>query len=301
VKDKKEHRDQEEISDKQIKDCLDTLKHLLSNTNQLYDLPEDLRVSLVTAAGKLSRPSKSILQKRRKDHKAWLKRKQQERDKHARKETGIRSARENPVFIAPTMISLTGENAKKRIPLSSPRNCYVCKTEFNALHHFYDTMCEECAEFNYAKRFQTADMKGQVALITGSRLKIGYHCTLMMLRSGATVIATTRFPHDSAIRFAQEEDFTEWGHRLKIHGLDLRHIPSVELFCKFIEQRYKRLDVLINNAAQTVRRPSGFYQHLMEAEMQNYEELPQFAQELLIDHEACVRELQNLNEQHLIG
>ena len=293
-------KDTTPLSEQEIKHCLETLEHLIVDTNQLYDLPEETRVALLTAAGKLSRPNKSGLQKRRKDHKTWLKRKQQERDKHARKETGIRSARENPVFIAPTMISLTGEEANKRIPLASPRKCYVCKAEFDALHHFYDTMCEECAEFNYAKRFQTADMKGQVAIITGSRLKIGYHCTLMMLRSGATVIATTRFPHDSAIRFAKEEDFTEWGHRLKIHGLDLRHIPSVELFCKFIEQRYKRLDVLINNAAQTVRRPSGFYQHLMEAEMQNFDELPQYAQELLIDHEACVRDLQQLNDQHLM-
>ncbi len=289
------------LSNKEILDCLSTLQYLLQNTNHLYDLPEDTRVALMTAAGRLSRPSKKELQKRRKDHKSWVKRKQQERDKHARKETGIRSARENNIFIAPKMISLTGEETKKRIPLSSPRNCYVCKNEFHELHHFYDSMCAECAEFNYAKRFQTADMNGQVALITGSRLKIGYHCALMMLRSGATVIATTRFPHDSAIRFSKEEDFTEWGHRLKIHGLDLRHIPSVELFCSFIEQRYDRLDVLINNAAQTVRRPSGFYQHLMPNESLAFEDLPQYAQSLLVDHEACVRELHQINDQQLLG
>jgi NAD(P)-dependent dehydrogenase (short-subunit alcohol dehydrogenase family) len=83
-------------------------------------------------------------------------------------------------------------------------------------------------------------------LVTGSRLKIGYHITLMMLRAGATVIATTRFPVDSALRYAKEPDFKDWDDRLKIHGLDLRHIPSVEIFCNFIEQRYDRLDVLIN-------------------------------------------------------
>lgn len=42
------------------------------------------------------------------------------------------------------------------------------------MHHFYDTMCTDCGDFNYAKRFQTADVKGQIAVITGSRLKIGY-------------------------------------------------------------------------------------------------------------------------------
>ena len=100
-------------------------------------------------------------------------------------------------------------------------------------------MCTECGIFNYAKRFQTADLNGQVAVITGSRLKIGYHITLMLLRGGATVIATTRFPVDSAIRFSKEEDYHQWKDRLHIHGLDLRHIPSVEIFCNYIEQKYK--------------------------------------------------------------
>jgi NAD(P)-dependent dehydrogenase (short-subunit alcohol dehydrogenase family) len=42
------------------------------------------------------------------------------------------------------------------------------------------------------------------------------------------------------------------GTSFKIHGLDLTH-SSVEIFCNFIEQKYERLDILINNAAQTVR------------------------------------------------
>ena len=80
---------------------------------------------------------------------------------------------------------------KEQQELETPRKCYVCKTEFTKMHHFYDTMCTDCGDFNYAKRFQTADVSGQVAVITGSRLKIGYHITLMLLRSGATVIATS--------------------------------------------------------------------------------------------------------------
>ena len=88
-----------------------------------------------------------------------------------------------------------------------------------------------------------------------------------MLRAGARVIATTRFPVDSATRYSREEGFAEWGDRLQIHGLDLRHIPSVEIFTRFVEQRYGRLDLLINNAAQTVRRPPGFYAHLIENEI----------------------------------
>lgn len=283
------------LSQAQIDKCISVLETLNADSNQIFEIPKEQRLALIMAAGLFSRPSREEFLRRKKDAKKAAKRKIIERDKHARNGTGIRMAREALVFNAPKMIHLTGEKAEKEVDLASPRNCYVCKQVYNRLHHFYDTLCKECGDLNYAKRFQTADLTGQVALVTGSRLKIGYHITLMMLRAGATVIATTRFPVDSALRFAKETDFTEWGHRLKIHGLDLRHIPSVEIFCNFIEQQYDRLDILINNAAQTVRRPAGYYQHLMPNEERAIDELPPFAQNLLTDHDACIQELNTLS------
>ena len=177
--------------------------------------------------------------------------------------------------------------------INSPRNCYVCKEEFTRLHFFYDTLCKKCGDLNYRKRFQTASLQGQVALITGARVKIGYQATLMMLRAGATVIATTRFPVDAATRYSREEGFAEWGDRLQIHGLDLRHIPSVEIFTSFVEQRYGRLDLLINNAAQTVRRPPGFYAHLIENETKGYSAMSGGVRKLLEDHEGCKNQLKS--------
>ena len=282
------------LSQQEIDDCISVLNSLTANTNQLFELPEEQRISLMKAAGALTRPNRDEFQRRRKDAKTAAKRKQIEKDKHARKETGIRLARENVIFVAPKLIGLTKKTNEDTPELESPRNCYVCKTVYTKLHHFYDTMCTECGDFNYAKRFQTANLKGQVAIVTGSRLKIGYHITLQMLQAGATVIATTRFPADSALRFSKEPDFTEWGHRLKIHGLDLRHIPSVEIFCNYIEQKYERLDILINNAAQTVRRPAGFYKHLMQNEELPIEQLPKYAKDLLKDHSECLQELRQL-------
>ncbi len=290
------NNEEEKIHKQDIKHCIATLEGLLEDTNQLFELPEEQRVALMKAAGLLSRPNREEFEKRKKDAKKAAKRKMIERDKHARKNTGIRSAREADIFEAPKLLlnPPKGENDDQS-ELESPRNCYVCKAVFTKLHHFYDTMCTDCGDLNYMKRFQTADLTGQIAVVTGSRLKIGYHITLILLRSGATVVATTRFPVDSALRFAKEEDFNEWGHRLKIHGLDLRHIPSVEIFCNFIEQQYDRLDILINNAAQTVRRPAGFYQHLMENEEQDIATLPPFAQELLKDHNDCIEEIRALS------
>lgn len=285
------------IDETEIARCIAILEYLNSNTDQIFEIPKEQRTALIKASGQLSRPNRDEFSRRKKDAKKAEKRKQANKDRTARKETGIRSARENIVFVAPKLLQTSELSSKKELELETPRNCYVCKTLYTKLHHFYDTMCTECGDFNYAKRFQSADLTGQVAVLTGSRLKIGYHISLMLLRAGATVVATTRFPADSAYRFAQEEDFHQWADRLKIHGLDLRHIPSVEIFCNYIEQKYENLDILINNAAQTVRRPAAFYQHLMAREEMPLEEHPQFVKDLLKDHINCLHELKTISTE----
>ena len=282
------------ITSDEIDKCIAILAQLNLDTNQIFDIEKAQRTALIKAAGQFSRPDRDELARRKKDGKLVAKRKKEKQDKTARKETGIRHAREASVFVAPKLMAPDALINKEQSELETPRNCYVCKTSFTKMHHFYDTMCTDCGDFNYIKRFQTANVKGQIAVITGSRLKIGYHITLMLLRGGATVIATTRFPVDSALRFSKEPDFMDWSNRLKIHGLDLRHIPSVEIFCNFIEQNYDRLDILINNAAQTVRRPAGFYTHLMENEELLLSDLPEQAQGLLLDHNNCLDELKML-------
>ena len=282
------------ITPEEIDNCIALLQQLVDHTDQIFEIPKEKRTALIKVSGQFSRPNREEFARRKKDGKKIALRKKAARDKNARKETGIRSAREAHVFVAPKLLAAAALENHKKQELEVARNCYVCKTEFSELHHFYDTMCIECGDFNYAKRFQTADVTGQVAVVTGLRLKIGYHITLMLLRGGATVIATTRFPVDSALRFSKEDDFMEWGHRLKIHGLDLRHIPSVEIFCNYIERQYERLDILINNAAQTVRRPSGFYHHLMSNEERSITSLPLSVQEVLSDHTSCLQELKEL-------
>ncbi|MCM4152397.1 SDR family NAD(P)-dependent oxidoreductase [Arenibacter sp. N53] len=282
------------ITPEEIDNCIALLQQLVDHTDQIFDIPKEKRTALIKVSGQFSRPNREEFSRRKKDGKKSAQRKKAARDKKARKETGIRNAREAHIFVAPKLLPSAELIDHKKQELEVSRNCYVCKTEFSELHHFYDTMCIKCGDFNYAKRFQTADVKGQVAVVTGSRLKIGYHITLMLLRGGATVIATTRFPVDSALRFSKEDDFMEWGHRLKIHGLDLRHIPSVEIFCNYIERQYERLDILINNAAQTVRRPAGFYHHLMSNEESPIKLLPPDAQKVLSDHTSCLQELKEL-------
>lgn len=282
-----------DFTNEEIETALKVLQSFATKTEQLTLLTHEQRLAMFKAAGSISRPDREESRKRQKDVKKLRKQNEKQANRNARKLTGIRSAREVPVFAAPEQIEWKEKTEEAQSnEYATPHDCYVCRAKFTKVHHFYDTMCPNCADLNYLKRFQTADLTGQIALITGSRLKIGYHATLMLLRAGATVIATTRFPVDSAIRYAKEKDYDVWKDRLRIYGLDLRHTPSVELFCRYIETKYQRLDILINNAAQTVRRPSGFYTHLMENEIKSLSEIAPEAAHLLAEHQQCVNKLQ---------
>ncbi len=287
------------VTSAEVDQCIGILEQLLNNNEQLLQLSEEQRIALMKTAGQLTRPDRHEIKRRNKTVKVARKYGDQQNDRKARAAAGIRSAREASVFQAPKQLASPEiPNPSPEREQRAPRNCYVCKAEYTTVHHFYDSMCQICGDLNYTKRFQRCDLTGQVALITGSRLKIGYQATLIMLRSGATVIATTRFPADSAIRYAKEEDFKEWGHRLKIYGLDLRHIPSVELFATYVERKYHRLDILINNAAQTVRRPSGFFSHLMANETLGYNQHSPEVQMLLSDHHTFLNELDGMGHSH---
>ncbi|HMV78610.1 MAG TPA: SDR family oxidoreductase [Leptospiraceae bacterium] len=272
-----------EYSKEEIQKGLEFIRRLSEDGGLFASLSEEERISVLTDCGKISRPNADEIRKRNREVRKAKRREKRTAEKKARAATGIREARKDAVFKAP--LKLEGpKNDDPEMELKSPRNCYVCKKEYTKLHFFYDSMCRECGDFNYEKRFQRVPLHGKTALITGARVKIGYHCALMMLRSGAKVIVTTRFPADSAGRFAKEEDFSDWADRLEIHGLDLRHTPSVEIFCNYIIHKEERLDILINNAAQTVRRPPEFYTHLMEKERLAFEKLGAGEQKILSAH-----------------
>jgi NAD(P)-dependent dehydrogenase (short-subunit alcohol dehydrogenase family) len=283
-------------SDDDLRTCLRLLNHFISDPEAFARLTESERIELRRVAGLLSRPDRESLKKRNKAIRKENRSINNMRERSARASTGIRSAREASIFIVPRMLS-GPEIPHDAGELNSPRNCYICKAEFKRLHFFYDALCPECAEFNYAKRFQTADLTGKTALVTGARVKIGYQAALMMLRAGAKVIALTRFPADAALRYSKEEDFPHWSHRLQIFGLDLRHTPSVEIFARHVAETENRLDILINNAAQTVRRPPQFYAHLLGNERHGRSILAGAQLDLLAGYADCVQRLGAENDR----
>jgi len=145
------------------------------------------------------------------------------------------------------------------------RACYICKTHHTVVDAFYHQLCPDCAALNRAKRDARTDLSGRSALLTGGRAKIGMYIALRLLRDGAHTTITTRFPNDAVRRFAAMEDSADWLHRLRIVGIDLRDPAQVVALADTVAARGP-LDILINNAAQTVRRSPGSYSALVEAE-----------------------------------
>jgi len=250
------------------------LEKLATDRAPLARLPEALRRRLLVAAGRVSRPERHEQVRMAKEFRRQDRAKLRAEDQAALEQSGLRTQRKSPVY-TPLWVLPPPEDAEENAPsLHQERACYVCKAPFRKVHFFYDSMCEPCGDFNYAKRKQTADLRGRVALVTGGRVKIGYQTSLILLRAGAKVIVTTRFPHDAAARYAREPDYEAFADRLQVHGLDLRHTPSVELFTRFLLERESLLDVIVNNACQTVRRPAGFYEHLLAHEERPASQLP---------------------------
>jgi NAD(P)-dependent dehydrogenase (short-subunit alcohol dehydrogenase family) len=306
-----------------LRTTLETLEAFAKDHSLLAALDAETRRRLQIAAGRVSRPGRDQRKALRRVREREERLGRRDRDAELLYHTGIREQQRAAVFetpdallpgndrrarapgrlphrpapIPPAAWGPTGilpevpstatpdrvdacENARRLI---EPRNCYVCKRDFFELHDFYDSMCGACAGFNWLKRIQTADLSGRAALVTGGRIKIGYQSAIKLLRAGAHVTVTTRFPRDAASRYAKEADFSRWRDRLEIHGLDLRHTPSVETFARRLQERNDRLDFILNNACQTVRRPPDFYAHMIAKEAASLTTLPPDEQRLLRD------------------
>jgi NAD(P)-dependent dehydrogenase (short-subunit alcohol dehydrogenase family) len=159
------------------------------------------------------------------------------------------------------------------VTLHYPRACYRCHARFFKLHEFYASMCPPCAEVNWTKRRQMTDLTGRIAVVTGSRVKIGFHVGTRLLRCGANLISVTRFPSDCARRYLAEKDSASFASRVHVYGIDLRATGLVELWCDWMYRRYSHLDILIQNSCQTIRRPPAYYLHLLEAELKAHHKL----------------------------
>jgi NAD(P)-dependent dehydrogenase (short-subunit alcohol dehydrogenase family) len=286
----------------QMDTLVEMLEAIAGDRGLLSDLSAEERTRLIRAAGQIYNPDIAArrylvkaLEKKRRAARA-------QKDDRVLHATGIRVLRRKPVFTTPNVFAPTafdaadvapgdhderderdeqGDDRSRARDAVSDRHCYVCKEQYRDVHQFYDQLCPTCAALNYAKRTELADLHGRVALLTGGRVKIGYQAGLKLLRSGAHLIVTTRFPRDAASRYALEPDFGDWSDRLEVFGLDLRHTPSVEAFCHEMLSSRARLDFIVNNACQTVRRPPAYYEHMMAAENAAVHDMPAHVRKLV--------------------
>ncbi|QBB72750.1 SDR family oxidoreductase [Pseudolysobacter antarcticus] len=275
-----------------LRAAAELLEAVAADRGLLERLPDDDCKRLNQAVARVYAPDPAVRRQKRKTALRERNKEQIRVEEALLNQTGIRTLRRKPVFTTPNVFPPKGFTAHdsdsdepQQRETIEPQHCYVCKQKYSTIDVFYDQLCPTCAAFNFAKRSELADLHGRVALLTGGRVKIGYQAGLKLLRAGAELIVTTRFPRDSAARYAEEEDFGEWGHRLQIFGLDLRHTPSVEAFCQELVATRTRLDFIINNACQTVRRPPEFYAHMMDGETAALHDTPERVRKLVGHYE----------------
>jgi NAD(P)-dependent dehydrogenase (short-subunit alcohol dehydrogenase family) len=279
------------------------LEEVAADWSLLEALSPDERERLHRAVAQVFLPDPAARRLRVKEAERARRGRRLERAERLLDDTGIRSLRRKPVVTTPNVFPPRGFEPRdvppaldegRELPPADLKHCYVCKAKYSTVHRFYDQLCPPCAELNFRKRTELADLRGRVALLTGSRVKIGYQAGIKLLRCGARLVVTTRFPRDAAKRYAAEHDFDDWRDRLEIFGLDLRHTPSVEAFCAEMLATRSRLDFIVNNACQTVRRPPEFYAHMMREETAAARELPAAARALLGRYE-------ELRDTHRLG
>jgi NAD(P)-dependent dehydrogenase (short-subunit alcohol dehydrogenase family) len=268
----------ESLADR-LRAATEALEAIVADRSLLAELPVAERTRLLNAAGLVFEPDIEARRRQIKAERRRVKASKTRQDQLSLAGTGIRTLRAKPVFTTPNVFAPADReaddiDADEEFEAIEPQHCYVCKQKYSRIHPFYDQMCPTCGDINYAKRSESADLSGRVALLTGGRVKIGYQAGIKLLRAGAHLIVTTRFPRDSALRYAAEPDFDQWGHRLEIFGLDLRHTPSVAAFCAHLLATRDRLDFIVNNACQTVRRPPDFYRHMMDVEAAALTDMP---------------------------
>jgi NAD(P)-dependent dehydrogenase (short-subunit alcohol dehydrogenase family) len=237
----------------------DDLAATLRVLGQLHEVPEDDPSHI-----EVKRAASHMYKALKRDRRAAKREAELEHDRRVTEATATGSALriDDETLGLPLVSQSVGAFAGELI---QPRGCYVCKNDYTLVDAFYHSLCPACAAMSHAKRDQRTDLSGKRALLTGGRAKIGMYIALRLLRDGAQTTITTRFPHDAVRRFAALEDSADWIDRLKVVGIDLRDPTQVIALADDVAAEGP-LDVLVNNACQTVRRSPGAYARLVEAE-----------------------------------
>lgn len=150
--------------------------------------------------------------------------------------------------------------------LQIEKSCYACNSKYKLAHSFYSRLCPDCSQISYENRYKKVDLTDRNVILTGGRVKIGYATALKFLRANANLTLTTRFPAIALSQLQKEEDYNQWKDNLKVYGLDLRNLRAVKAFIKDYRSEHKCLDILVNNAAQTIKYTDDYYLPILQNE-----------------------------------
>lgn len=154
------------------------------------------------------------------------------------------------------------------LPRGAMHKCYQCRKARRKVHGVYILCCPTCGNLNLKmlneqySQVITQHLRGIVSVISGGRTKIGYQTALRLLRAGARVIVTSRFPERARATYASEFDYSIWSSNLFVYpgGLDYNQDSEsvkaeLDRFTSWItnDLHLNHVDVLVNVAAQTIR------------------------------------------------
>src|SRR5579863_3460441 len=186
------------LSADDLRACLRVLRAVEADRSRLACLAPEQRRELLMLAGLVAKPERHDVTRMAKAFRRAKREAAKEHDRQVLATAGLRMQRRSAVYAPLWLERPKPESPVARAEFREERACYVCKKPFAKMHRYYDSMCESCGDYNYAKRAQTAPLHGQYALVTGARVKIGFQASLKLLRAGAHVVVTTRFPIDAA-------------------------------------------------------------------------------------------------------
>ena len=195
-------------------------------------------------------------------------------DNNEEKKNEIKKNRENKKFLKKKRKMEKNKKKELEEKFKYFSTCYICKEKFSKenIHKFYGNLCTKCGDHNYSYRTLKLDLSGRIAIVTGGRVKIGYFISIKLLSYGCKVIITTRFPKDSLFKFQQDPEYEKWKDNLIIYPIDFRIFESTIKFINYMKENFTHIDILINNAAQTLRRSSAYYKYLLPVEIKEIDE-----------------------------
>lgn len=145
------------------------------------------------------------------------------------------------------------------------KNSFISRQPFIKHHQTASRSCRKSGEGNYNKT-ELKDLSGYTAIVTGAGIKTGVSTVLTLVRAGAIVIAVTDFPYNALKKYSDEDDFDVWQDRLYLYELDFRKVKEIGRFIEYIKDEFKSIDIIVNNAFQTIRRSTEYYIELGKAE-----------------------------------